>query len=225
MKRILYSIFLLGIFIFIAFSAGSVPENLRYAAAKGGLVMRETPDTSGKKIGLIPMDEEVTLLEEKGEAVTIAGKKGKWSKVTWKDKTGWVFGGFLKKDEDFAEIPVIPILTRIMGLSFSFELKEDELADEMEITIDQDSFSGNCYLHGSGDAVFSGTYKAVEKGDTLTLILIGTLKGTYVTEIDKKFEQKINKSEFIIRRKDDKFYGTINISPCEAFTDREMRIK
>ena len=222
MKRILGSLILLIIFIFITFSAGTVPENLRYASAKAGLVMRETPDTSGKKIALIPMDEEVTLLEEKGESVTIAGKTGKWSKVTWKDKTGWVFGGFLKKDEDFAQMPVVPVLERIKGLSFGFVLNEDELSDEMEITVDEDSFSGKCYLHGSGDATFSGTYKAVEKGDTLTLTLTGTLQGTYVTEIDKKFERKITKSKFIIIRKDEKFYGTIDISPCQGFTEREM---
>lgn len=222
MKRILCSLILFLIFIFITFTAGTAPENLRYAGAKAGLVMRETPDTSGKKIALIPLDDEVTLLEEKGESVTIAGKSGKWSKVTWKDKTGWVFGGFLKKDEDYAEMPVVPIMDRIRGMVFGFVLTDDERADEFEITIDADGFSGSCYLHGSGDAKFSGTYKSAEKGDTLTLTLTGTLNGTYVTEKEEKFTRKINKAQFIITRKDDKYFGTISISPCEGFNAREM---
>jgi len=225
MKKILCAPVIIISLFFIISSAITAPENLRYAGAKAGLVMRETPDTAGKKITLIPLDEEVTLLEEKNDTVTIAGKTGKWSKITWKDKTGWVFGGFLKKDEDYATMPVVPILDRIKGMQFGFVLNDDERADEIEITIDNDGFNGSCYLHGSGDAKFSGTYKSSEKGGTLTLILNGTLKGSYITETEEKFERKITRSKFIITMKDDKYYGTLDISPCESFKEREMTIK
>ncbi len=72
-------------------------EKLRYVASKSGLRMRDAPDISANKIDVIPNREKVELLEETGEAVTISGATGKWSKVKWKDKTGWVFGGFLTK--------------------------------------------------------------------------------------------------------------------------------
>ena len=85
--------------IFITSISYTEPDNKRYADAKTGLVLREIPDASGKKIALIPEKEEVTLLEEKEPAVTIAGKNGKWSKIKWKNKTGWAFGGFLKSAE------------------------------------------------------------------------------------------------------------------------------
>jgi hypothetical protein len=226
MKKLLCGTFVIIALLFITFTAGTAPENLRFAGAKAGLVLRETPDTSGKKIGLIPLDDEVTLLEEKGEPVTIAGKTGKWSKVTWKDKTGWVFGGFLKTDEEYAQTVQVPIMARIMGSRFSFVLNDDERADEIEILIDgADGFEGSCYLHGSGEAKFSGTFKSVENGDTVTLILDGTLTGFVVAETEQKIERKISKSKFIITRKDEKYYGSIDISPCESFKNREMIVK
>jgi hypothetical protein len=35
------------------------------------------------------------LLEETGDIITIAGARGRWSKVDWEGTVGWVFGGFL----------------------------------------------------------------------------------------------------------------------------------
>ena len=68
---------------------------VRYVTAKGGLRMRDKPDTSGNKMGIIPTRTKVDLLEETGKAMTISGATGKWTKVKWADKKGWVFGGFL----------------------------------------------------------------------------------------------------------------------------------
>lgn len=62
---------------------------------KVGLRYRDTPDLNGKKLGVIPYSEKVVLVEEKGNDMTISGVTGKWSRVEWNNKTGWVFGGFL----------------------------------------------------------------------------------------------------------------------------------
>ncbi len=70
-------------------------DTVRWITADVGLNMRASPDLNAKKIGLIPYGEKVQLIEETGDAITISGATGKWSKVEWKDKTGWVFGGFL----------------------------------------------------------------------------------------------------------------------------------
>ena len=70
-------------------------NGVRYVAVKDGLNMREEPSPTGKKMLTIPYRQEVQKLEEKPESFTIDKTEGKWTKVTWKDKQGWVFGGFL----------------------------------------------------------------------------------------------------------------------------------
>ncbi|AFM13013.1 SH3 domain-containing protein [Turneriella parva] len=68
---------------------------IRYVAVKDGLNMREEPSPTGKKMLTIPYRQEVQKLEEKPESFTIDKTEGKWTKVSWQGKTGWVFGGFL----------------------------------------------------------------------------------------------------------------------------------
>lgn len=70
-------------------------NGVRYVAVKDGLNMREEPSPTGKKMLTIPYRQEVLRLYEKAESFTIDKTEGKWTKVTWQGKTGWVFGGFL----------------------------------------------------------------------------------------------------------------------------------
>jgi len=80
----------------------------RYVTAKGGLRMREKPDTNASVLETIPEGEKVEFIEETGNDMTISGATGKWSKIKWRDKTGWGFGGFLSsnvKSEGSAELP------------------------------------------------------------------------------------------------------------------------
>jgi hypothetical protein len=70
-------------------------NGVRYVAVKDGLNMREEPSPTGKKMLTIPYRQEVLKLEEKPESFTIDKTEGKWTKVSWRGKTGWVFGGFL----------------------------------------------------------------------------------------------------------------------------------
>jgi hypothetical protein len=57
--------------------------------------MRSSSQLKSKIIAVIPEGTRVTLVSEKGKEITISGVKGKWSRVKWKGKTGWVFGGYL----------------------------------------------------------------------------------------------------------------------------------
>ena len=50
------------------------------------------------------------LLEEKGEDISLAGTTGKWSKVDWNGKTGWVFGGFLSEKKPNKQLSLNKIL-------------------------------------------------------------------------------------------------------------------
>jgi len=73
------------------------PQYLKVETGGGPLVMRDAPDKQGKPLGNIPNGEIVALVETIGDESVIAGKKGKWTKITWESKTGWAFGGFLNE--------------------------------------------------------------------------------------------------------------------------------
>ncbi len=62
--------------------------------AQSGLKMRSQPNTDGNVVVLLPV-KSIVSIDEKGKEETIGGKKSNWYKITWKGKTGWVFGGFL----------------------------------------------------------------------------------------------------------------------------------
>ncbi len=68
----------------------------RFVVSTDGLIMRENPDKSARKIDLIKFGEKVNLISEGSETVFLSGEYGRWSQVTWNDKTGWVFGGYLR---------------------------------------------------------------------------------------------------------------------------------
>ena len=63
---------------------------------------------------------KVILLEEVGLEYTINDHKGKWSKIKWLNKEGWVFGGFLSNKI----ITVLP--ERIKGEWLSLEYENNE---------------------------------------------------------------------------------------------------
>lgn len=73
-------------------------KEFRWVSAKAGLKVRNEPGTSAEKIGAIAFATKVTLISEKGDYLVLAGRKGKWSKVSWSGRNGWVFGGFLSKE-------------------------------------------------------------------------------------------------------------------------------
>lgn len=70
-------------------------SGIRYVAPKDGLNMREEPSVTGKKMLTIPNGAQVQKLEEKPESFKIDNIEGKWTKISWQGKAGWVFGGFL----------------------------------------------------------------------------------------------------------------------------------
>lgn len=75
--------------------------------ANGGLRMRETPSINGKLITIIPNHEYLKVITELDKTITINNITGKWNKVIWNNKEGYVFSGFLlKKDAIKSIIPL-----------------------------------------------------------------------------------------------------------------------
>ena len=75
------------------------PDQYRWVSSRGGLTVRSTPDISGEKVGAIPFGAEVLLISEEENYVELAGRKGRWTKISWFGPDGWVFGGFLSEEE------------------------------------------------------------------------------------------------------------------------------
>jgi hypothetical protein len=72
--------------------------------AQKGLALRESPSIKAKEITLVPWAERVTLLGYDAKSVVIDGINSPWAKVRYKDKEGWVFGGYLIPVEPYEKI-------------------------------------------------------------------------------------------------------------------------
>jgi len=92
--KTVWIIFILTMISASLFSQNYINES-RWVTAGHGLKIRENPDLNSKTLDVIPNKEEVLLLEEKPEEITISGTVGKWSLVQYGKLKGWVFGGFL----------------------------------------------------------------------------------------------------------------------------------
>lgn len=96
----------------------------RWVTANPSLRVRDSAGTEGNKLGLIPFGEKVTLLEESGDALTIAGATGRWSRVKWNELKGWVFGGFLSKE--------LPLEKLLVGEWEGKRYENDEITKDMD---------------------------------------------------------------------------------------------
>lgn len=76
-------------------------NNIGYINAPSGLRMRNTPSLEGDLVAKIPFNEEVEIISEDNNEIVIGGKTGKWVRVVWRNKSGWVFDAYLnsKKTE------------------------------------------------------------------------------------------------------------------------------
>jgi YD repeat-containing protein len=74
-------------------------DDIRYVNTEDGLRLRGKDNLAGEVIALLPYGESVNLLETRGETQSIDGATGKWNRVFWNKQDGFVFGGFLSKDD------------------------------------------------------------------------------------------------------------------------------
>ena len=60
-----------------------------------GLILRAAPSRNAQKLDGIPFGEQVLGCHTTSVEETIEGKSGHWIKVSWAEKSGYLFGGFL----------------------------------------------------------------------------------------------------------------------------------
>lgn len=70
-------------------------HNWYNVSAPSGLILRADPSRSAKKLDAIPFGEQVLGCRSTSVEETIEGKSGRWIKVNWAEKSGYLFGGFL----------------------------------------------------------------------------------------------------------------------------------
>lgn len=106
--------------------AAEDPYQWYTVAAPSGLVLREGASRNTAKLDAIPFGEEVFACRETGIDEIIEGKSGYWIKVTWANKIGYLFSGFLTKTNDRKVRMIIP------NTGFNSEWECLELAPEVK---------------------------------------------------------------------------------------------
>lgn len=75
----------------------------RWIINADGTTMNDTPAVDGTKITFVPFMAKVFIVEENAVEETIGGKTGKWVKVEWNGKAGWIFSGAVTQVRPFEE--------------------------------------------------------------------------------------------------------------------------
>ncbi|WP_192820453.1 DnaJ domain-containing protein [Rufibacter sp. LB8] len=71
--------------------------NAKITATKG-LKIRETPHVDAVPITGVPNNQRVEILRTDGPLEKIEGRKDNWYYIRYKNKEGWAWGGFIKRD-------------------------------------------------------------------------------------------------------------------------------
>lgn len=78
-----------------SYPKSNIVEGVQYVLTDGGLNMRKEPVTSAAKIAVLSRGARVKVLEKTNIELTVDGIAGHWEKVSYQDKTGYVFDGYL----------------------------------------------------------------------------------------------------------------------------------
>ncbi|MCS7073086.1 MAG: SH3 domain-containing protein [Bacteroidia bacterium] len=100
-----------------------------FVAAHSGTNLLQNPDTTALIITYIPLGEAVEVLSEEKTTFQLHGRSGKWAKVNYEGKTGWVFSGFLSQDSLLIHTQSLDDGVKITGTfvphTHGIELKEN----------------------------------------------------------------------------------------------------
>jgi len=88
--------FFLTIIMLAALCPSSIAgDGYCFASAKNGLTLRNGPGKESKKIASIPYSSKVKIISRGGPAEKIDGITARWFKVSYGERSGWVFSGYL----------------------------------------------------------------------------------------------------------------------------------
>jgi hypothetical protein len=76
-----------------------------YVSDKSGLQLKKSPNSPGENIQLLPLNSELSILEETNKSETINNISGKWLKVKFDNQEGYVFDGFISYQRTVIDTP------------------------------------------------------------------------------------------------------------------------
>ncbi len=194
------------------------------STAEPNLVVRTSPDVSGKKLGNVPVDGKVNVLERVGNQESIGGNDGYWVKIEWKDKTAYAFDAFLtpvashdspSKDQPVAVTPS----KRIAGKALSV----DEVLNEVYEGYDD---KNNCRRYHSDRPDYYYCMKVdrldtckdmVENGHGYAIMpsmILHKADSVYKTHLTDKNNQPIKRKTWMIYQKE-----VLTINAVKAFVE------
>ena len=78
-------------------------KDQRYVFAPSGLTLRNAPSASAQSIGIVPAGSAVEVLETSESTATVEGLSAPFVRIKFEHGEGWVFSGFLTKDESLVQ--------------------------------------------------------------------------------------------------------------------------
>ncbi len=99
-----YIYLLLILFILLLSGENNYGEDIKKVNAKSGLNIRSLPSRTALKVGFLPNNSIVKIIEYSSNIDTVEDITTNWAKVEFNDTIGWVFSGFLC-DVDNSNIP------------------------------------------------------------------------------------------------------------------------
>ncbi|QQZ31098.1 SH3 domain-containing protein (plasmid) [Thiothrix subterranea] len=78
-----------------ACSSGKSTGDWYMSTAEPALTVRDSAGVTGKKIGSVPVNGKVKVVEKTGVQDSISGKSGEWVKIEWDGSFGYAFDSFL----------------------------------------------------------------------------------------------------------------------------------
>lgn len=89
----------------VIFPEKNIQKKTGYVIADGGLNLREKPNQNSKIIG--KLDNGIRISWDERDEIpkieTVSGLSGKWTKLKFKEKTGYFFNGFISRIPSFPE--------------------------------------------------------------------------------------------------------------------------
>lgn len=142
-RNIIIALFISAIALLFMNSGILFAENgytQKIVTTTSGLNLRTSPDAKSSIKGVIKHGETVEVIETTAEEVTIAGKKGHWVRVKWRNLNGWAFDAFL------ADVPDSPLLDRFVAIAVEITGGADCTFSK---SAGRDRMAGSC---GGGEA-------------------------------------------------------------------------
>ncbi len=128
---------LLSALVLLTFFQGCKKKTIETTTVKSasGLVLRDGPKVSSKKILVIPNNSSIDILSYSDNISVIGGKTAPWAEVRYNGKEGWVFSGYLANftPQEFDDMSKLgsfarsPFIKKIFGQTIGTGIKESIL--------------------------------------------------------------------------------------------------